>query len=68
MTKKESEQLKDAYETVFDENGNVKACGHAACLRLMNVMKKYSAANLGNLDTGFMEVETIKSEYNRLIG
>ena len=68
MTKKEAEELKDAYVTVFDENGDVKACGHAACLKLMHVLKKYSTKNLGNLDTGFMEVETIRSEYSRLIG
>ena len=68
MTRQQLEELKDAYETVFDEDGNVKACGHAACLRLMHALKKFSGENLGNLDTGFMEVETIKLEYRRLVG
>ena len=68
MTSKELKELKDAYETVFDENGSVKACGRAVCLRLMYVMKKYSTANLGNFNTGVMEVDTIKSEYRRIIG
>ena len=68
MSFRELEELKDAYEAVFDENGNVKACGRAVCLRLMYVMKKFSTANLGNFDTGVMNVEKVKSEYNRIIG
>jgi len=68
MTFKEVDELKDAYETVFDKDGNVKACGRAVCLRLMYLMKKYSTANLGNFDTGVMEVDTIKSEYQRIAG
>ena len=30
-------RFKEAFEVVFDENGNVKLCGRVACKRLIKV-------------------------------
>jgi hypothetical protein len=68
MTKKESEVLKSAYEDVFDQNDNVKVCGRIFCQRLMYILSKYTKKNLGNFSTGVMNIETVKSEYHRLVG
>lgn len=68
MTHEELQELKDAYEAVFDKNGNTKLCGRDVCIRLMSVMGKYSTANIGNVKTGIMNLDTIKSEYKRIIG
>jgi len=68
MAKKELEELKNDYQAVFDENGNVKGCGRALCMKLMYSLKKFTpTADLGSFDTGFMNIETIKAEYHRLI-
>ena len=68
MAMKDLEDLKDAYQDVFDDNDQVKNCRRTACMRLIHLMKKYSSKNVGNLDTGVMEVDTIKSEYHRIVG
>lgn len=68
MTKKESEVLKSAYEDVFDQNDNVKVCGRIFCQRLMYILSKYTKKDLGNFSTGVMNIETVKSEYHRLVG
>jgi hypothetical protein len=68
MAKKELEELKNDYRAVFYENGEVKACGRALCMKLMYSLKKFAPkADLGNFDTGVMNVEAIKAEYLRLI-
>ena len=68
MTKRELEELKNDYQAVFYGNGDVKACGRVLCLKLMYSLKKFAPmANLGNFDTGVMNVETVKAEYRRLI-
>jgi len=68
MAKKELEELKNDYRAVFHENGEVKACGRALCMKLMYSLKKFAPkADLGNIDTGVMNVEAIKAEYHRLI-
>ena len=54
MTMRELEELKDAYQDVFDGNDQIKNCGRVACMRLIHLMKKYSSKNVGNLDTGVM--------------
>jgi hypothetical protein len=68
MATKELEELKDAYQDVFDENDQIKNCGRVACMRLIHLMKKYSTENVGNPDTGTLEVNTIQSEYHRIAG
>jgi hypothetical protein len=68
MTKKELEELKDSYLSVFDEDGNVRACGRALCLRLMLSLKKFRPkVNLGNFDTGVMNVDVVKNMYKSIV-
>lgn len=67
MSTRDLEQLRDSYEDVFDENDQIKNCGRVACMRLIHLMKKYSSADLGNVDTGVMNVETITAEYHRIV-
>ena len=68
MCKKDLEELKDAYQAVFDENDQIKNCGRVACMRLIHIMKKYSTGNVGNPDTGTLEINTVQSEYHRIVG
>jgi len=68
MSKKDLEELKDAYQAVFDENDQIKNCGRVACMRLIHIMKKYSTENVGNPDTGTLEINTVQSEYHRIVG
>ena len=68
MAMKDLNELKDAYQDVFDCNDQVKNCTRVACMRLIHLMKKYSTENVGNPDTGTLEVNTIQSEYHRIAG
>ena len=49
-------ELTRLYNEVFDENGNVK----------VKYMQNYTADNLGDQITGFMNVDAIKSNYEKL--
>ena len=68
MAMRELEELKDAYQDVFDSNDQIKNCGRVACMRLIYLMKKYSTKNVGNPDTGTLEINVIQSEYHRIVG
>ena len=69
MSKRELEELKDAYRDVFGEDDQVKNDDSVAFKRrLIYLMKKFSTKNVGNPDNGVMKVDTIKSEYHRIIG
>lgn len=59
-------ELQLAYEPVFDENGQIRSCGRHACIYLIQVMKKYTSENVGDEETGMINVEKMKSEYARL--
>lgn len=50
------------YDLVFDENGNIKACGREVCKELI-VLANQIEKNVkhGDETTGMMEVDTIKS-------
>ena len=61
-------ELKLAYEPVFDENGQIKACGRHACMYLIRVMKKYTSENVGDEETGIINEEKMMNEYRRLVG
>jgi len=61
------EILKAAYNAVFDEAGQIRACGRAACIHLINVMKGFSSENVGDESTGFIEIARLQSEYHRLV-
>ena len=67
MTELEQQNLKSAYDAVFHENGKVKECGRDACSKLINLMRKYTSENVGNENTGMLEIDTMKSEYYRVI-
>jgi len=66
--KKEIEELSVAFNTVFDKNGQIKACGRDACMNLISLMKKYSSKNVGDETTGQINIETMKTEYLRICG
>ena len=69
MATRELKELKDDYQAVFDEDDNVKACGRALCLRLMYTLKKFRPnADLGNFETGEMNIKVVKDAYQDIIG
>ena len=69
MAMKELENLKNDYQDVFYEKGNVKACYRALCLRLMYTLKKFRPnAELGNFETGEMNIKVVKDVYQDIIG
>lgn len=67
MSEKELQELKDAYNAVFDQNGAVKGCGREKCIHLIKVMKKHTSEDVGNLKTGMMDIETVKRIYKSLV-
>lgn len=55
----------EKYERVFDENGNVKACGREACKDLISACEQLKPdVDFGNKDTGVMNVENIKKLFS----
>lgn len=60
------DKLKDLYCAVFDEKGEIKLCGRDACKRLIIEMKKYTSIDVGDEDSGFMNVENMKKEYKKI--
>lgn len=67
MSKEEIKKLKAAYDAVFNEKGEIKACGRDACTKLISLMKKYTSKNIGDIRTGKLEIDVIKMEYYRVI-
>jgi hypothetical protein len=61
------EELKAAYDAVFNEDGTMKTCGRKACINLISLMMEHSSEDVGNLDTGMINPEVMKSEYERVI-
>ena len=68
MDRKEIENLKAAYNAVFDENDQMRTCGREACIELISLMKNYTSEDMGNEDTGTIEVTSMQTEYHKLIG
>ena len=66
MTKEELQNLKTAYNAVFDENGNVKNCGRELTKILIREVAKHTEDNVGDESTGIMRVDTLKSVYSKL--
>ena len=60
------EQLIAQYNIVFDEEGNVKACGRDACKELIRLCEEYTGIKdkYGNFETGVMNIEEIKEFFN----
>lgn len=60
----DKEEFFEAYEAVFDENGDVRKCGRDACIKLIELCEqKNHMLYFGDLETGFMEKENIKTLY-----
>ena len=69
MSSKTIEEIKELYNKVFDENGNVTLCGRDASKKLMIALNEiYEAVDFGDLETGFLNVENVKKYVNKLIG
>ena len=60
------DQMYKLYNDVFNENGEIKACGRDKCKKLIIACETYykfhynENVNFGNSDTGFMNVDNIK--------
>lgn len=55
----------EQYNKVFDENGNVKACGREECKKLMLICGQIKPnVDYGVLEDGFMNTNSIKSLAN----
>jgi hypothetical protein len=66
MEKSELQELKKAYNNVFNENGEIKECGRTCTRILISTLKKYTKEDVGDENTGMMKVEILKSVYQRL--
>lgn len=52
----------EQFDRVFDKDGNVKACGRDNCKKLISMANEISSeANYGNIQTGMMNVVSMKS-------
>lgn len=48
-------KIKEAYEAVFDENGNIKVCGRTACINLIEACEEEDQETyFGNKKTGVL--------------
>lgn len=56
--------LKEQYDNVFNENGEIRLCGRYSCMelivRLNNIKESFSKLNFGDVETGMMNPEDIK--------
>lgn len=53
--------MSEKYNNVFDENGEVKACGREACKELIRAcMEKNPGVDFGNPETGMMNIKNVK--------
>lgn len=55
------------YNKVFDENGNIKACGRENCKDLIKAIHAVSDKIVGDEETGIMRVDILKKEYKKLV-
>lgn len=60
--------LEELYNNVFNADGSIKPCGRDACKALIIKMRSLSDKDVGNKDTGFMNVGVLKDEYKKLMG
>lgn len=66
MTNEELQELKQAYNVVFDENGEIKGCGRACTRKLIDLISNHTSVYVGDSKTGMMKVDAIKSAYQKL--
>lgn len=55
------------YERVFDDEGNVKACGRRACQELMMALERFVGTSCGDKENGYMNIPAVKDAYRRYI-
>lgn len=60
-------ELISKYNKVFDEEGNIKACGRENCKALIKAIHAVSDKIVGDEETGFMRVDILKKEYKKLV-
>ena len=56
-----------AYEAVFDERDQVRLCRRSVRKHLIQVMQKHTRQNVGDENTGKIEIEKMQEEYYKLI-
>ena len=56
----------EAYRAVFDGDNNIKLCGREACITLITMMSKYTQVNVGNKETGIINVSNMGAEYKKI--
>lgn len=61
------DELISKYNKVFDEDGNIKACGRDNCKALIKAIHAVSDKIVGDEDTGIMRVDILKEEYKNII-
>ena len=57
----------EIYQKVFDETGNIRACGRTICKQLIQLAQQLDPnTNYGDLDTGFIEIQNMHSLYTTI--
>lgn len=59
--------LEELYNSVFNAKGSIKLCGRDACKALIIMIKSLSDKDVGDEDTGFMNVGVLKEEYQKIM-
>lgn len=67
MKELDLKKLASAFDAVFDDEGQIKACGRFACMDLISLMKKHSSKDVGDEKTGNINLETMRNEYLRIL-
>ena len=68
MSSQAIDEIKELYNEVFDEQGNIKLCGRDTCKKLMRALNEiYEDVNFGDLDAGFLNIETVQKYASKLI-
>jgi hypothetical protein len=67
MKEQDLKELTSAFDAVFDDDAQIKACGRIACMNLITLMKKHSSQDVGDEKTGNINFETMKNEFLRIL-
>ena len=60
-------RFKILYQEVFDEEGNVKACGRSVCQELILLANQIEKdISHGNANTGMMDIDAIKKLHSNI--
>lgn len=60
-------ELRNMYNRVFNENGEIKTCGREVCKTLINAINQETSVYVGNPETGMMNIDNIKAEYKKIM-